>query len=37
MVTYHIGIVGEDTWDLLFDDKSSICDSYLSSWYSWKG
>ena len=30
-------IAGEDTWDLLIDDKSSICDGYLSYWYSWKG
>ena len=29
-------IAGEDTWDLLVDDKSSICDGYLSSWHSWK-
>ena len=29
-------IAGEDTWDLLIDDKSSICDGYLSSWHSWK-
>ncbi len=30
-------ISGEDIWDLLVDDKSSICDGYLSSWHSWKG
>ena len=29
-------INGKDTWNLLIDNKSSIYDGYLSSWYNWK-
>ena len=29
-------INGADIWDLLVDNKSSIYDGYLSSWYSFK-
>ena len=29
-------INGKDIWNLLIDNKSSIYDGYLSSWYNWK-